>query len=643
VAIQAAPVQATGKTALSAEQKDFLAAEHALRQGQHTLFLRLKSSLRNYPLYPYLRYAELLRYISRTPARDIRSFMQKHAGTSLAQRLQRQWLDNLARRRRWREFVENYQPLGSTALQCRLHVAQLKLGQSGKAFHGAQQMWLSGESRPRACDPLFVAWRKAGQLTPVLAWQRIELAMGKNKARLALYLRRFLPKAEQKWARLWYHIHNRPSRILKDRSLRKDSPRIRQFVLHGLKRMAKRDADAALRAWNTLQERYAFNDEQIIAAEYNIGLNLARQAHPLALSWLAKPRLMNHTDRRLRAWRIRAAMRLGAWETAAAWIESLPESEKKDDMWRYWLARALETTGEKERARNIYSDLGRARNYYGFLAADKLGAPYHFADHPVEITATARQQLEAVPAIIRARELFQLGRIVDARREWAYAAGAMGAQQLEQAAKLAQEWGWYSRSIATAALARSWDDLGLRFPAAYRQTVFNNAAKNSLDLSWVYAVIRQESAFTEDARSPVGALGLMQVMPRTARLLARHSRGRRHIRRLLLSPEPNIRFGTAYLRILLDRMKGHAVLATAAYNAGPGRVREWLPYEKAMPADLWVETIPFNETRLYLQRVLFYTVIYEQRLGFSPSMRARMQPVGSPARLAVRQGLREPS
>jgi len=643
VGLPAASALATERQTLSIQQRTFLAAEHALKRGQRTHFHHLLADLRDYPLYPYLRYAELSRYISHTPAVDMQAFLREYAGTPLAWSLRRNWLENLARRHRWQAFVDHYQPDISTAMQCRYYYARLKLGQTAEAFEGARYLWLVGKSRPRACDPLFAAWRKAGLLTPALVWRRIELAMENNRLSLALYLARFLPMHEQKWVRIWRRVYRHPADILHIRQLQHDTIRTRQIVLHGLLRMAAGDADAAMRTWNTLQERHAFTESQVLKAESGIGLNLAIQAHPLALTWLAKPRLMNHTDHRLRAWRIRVAMRLGAWATAVAWIETLPARERHADVWQYWLARGLEMTGEKTRARRIYTALSQTRGYYGFLAADHISAPYRFANHPITLTPADRQSLQAVPAIQRARELFRLGRIAQARREWAYAASTMHANQLELAAKLAQEWGWHDRGIATAALARAWDDLELRFPIAYRQAVFDNAAKNGLDLSWVYAVIRQESAFTRDARSPAGALGLMQLMPATARRLAPHIGLRAQLRRKLLSPKTNIRLGTAYLRLMLDRMKANRVLATAAYNAGPNRVQRWLPYEGAMPADLWVETIPFNETRRYLQRVLAYTVIYEQRLGFMPSLRAHMQPVGTPAQVATRPGGREPS
>jgi len=634
--LHAAPLHAADNPALSDAQRDFVAAESALEHGQRIRFRHLMAKLRDYPLYPYLRYAELKRYISHARPKDIRNFREAYADTPLPARLQRNWLNSLARHRRWKEYIEHYQPSNSTAQQCRLHFSQYKLGLKQKAFDGAKKLWLAGNSQPKACDPLFTAWRKADQLSPQLAWQRITLAMNKNQAKLVHYLTRFLRPAEKEWAQLWLRVHRKPELILTHHRLKKTSPRVVQIVLHGLKRLAGRDADKALHAWQTLQERHAFGNEQTIQAERSIAMGLAKQAHPLALTWFAKSQLMNRTDPELRAWRIRAAMRLGKWKIAAAWIRTMPERERNTEVWRYWLARALEINGDKARARNLYMALSQSRSYYGFLAADRFGIPYHFDHHPLRPSAKAMRELEAVPPIRRARELLSLNRIPDARREWMHAIQSMPVEQLPLAAKLAQKWGWHDRSIITAARAESWDDLEMRFPTAHRQSVFNHARKHDLELAWVFAIIRQESAFTKDARSPKGALGLMQLMPRTARQLTQHRKTRRNIKRLLLSPEINIRFGTAYMRRLMDRLQEHAVLATAAYNAGPSRVFRWIPDGQVMSADLWVETVPFKETRGYLKRVLAYTVIYEQRLGFAPSsMRARMQPIGASTQVAT--------
>jgi len=638
------PLHAASKHELSTEQKAFVAAESALKRGQRARFRRMIAELQDYPLYPYLRYAELKRYISHIRPQEMREFTEAFADTPLASRLYKNWLKAQARHNRWRTYAEHYQPSNNVAEQCRYHLAQARTGLTDEAFDGAEKLWLVGNSQPKACDSLFYKWRKAGRLSPELAWQRIVLAMDRNQLKLARYLARFLRPTEKSWAMLWFRVYRKPEIILNHHRLKKPGAKVEKIVLHGIRRMARNNADGVLRAWQVLKERHTFNDEQMLQAERDIGLGLAKQMHPLALTWFAKSELMNRTDPELRSWRIRAALRLGEWETAFAWINSLPEEERETEVWRYWLARALEIRGDSTRARSLYMNLSKERSYYGFLAADRLGIPYRFDHRPIKVPTADMEALKKLPGIIRARELLSLNRIVDARREWRHATQSMSLKQLPLAAKLAQMWGWHDRSIITVARAKSWDDLEMRFPTSYRQTVFDHARQHSLELAWVYAIIRQESAFTADARSHKGALGLMQLMPRTARGLTKNRKTRHNIKRLLLEPETNIRFGTTYLRKLMNRLQEHPVLATAAYNAGPSRVLRWLPYGEAIPADLWIETIPFRETRKYVKRVLAYTVIYEERLGFSPSsLLARMQPIGSPAEVAAQRKSGGPS
>ena len=229
----------------------------------------------------------------------------------------------------------------------------------------------------------------------------------------------------------------------------------------------------------------------------------------------------------------------------------------------------------------------------------------------------------------RARELYILGREPDADAEWRQTIQAFDRPALLQAAALAQRWDWHAQAIATISRAEYWDDLELRFPLAYRDGVVNQARASALDPAWVYAVIRQESGFRPDARSPVGALGLMQLMPATGRQIARELRDATDDPPLL-QPDANIRYGVHYLRRMLERLQNNPVLATAAYNAGPHKVAQWLPARAAVPADVWVETIPYRETRAYVQRVMEYAAIYQRRLG-SPApeltLGARMQPV----------------
>jgi soluble lytic murein transglycosylase len=311
-----------------------------------------------------------------------------------------------------------------------------------------------------------------------------------------------------------------------------------------------------------------------------------------------------------------------------SYIEALEGNEREEPRWRYWWARATELLGEGEAAAAAYRALSSERGYYGFLAADRVGRAYAIEFLPGEPSAEAIAALTARPPVRRTRELRVLGREVDARREWNLLIAGLEPAERAVAARLAHGWGWHGPAIIAAARSDSLDDLEVRFPLAHLEQVMPLAEGLGLDPAWVLAIARQESAFFADARSPAGALGLMQVMPATGRQIARWLDLRLSSDRQLLDPELSLRFGGTYLRHLLDRWQGHPLLATAAYNAGASRAERWRPTGAAMPGDLWVELVPFRETRGYLRRVLAYTVIYEHRLGRAPvPMSERLPPV----------------
>jgi soluble lytic murein transglycosylase len=361
-----------------------------------------------------------------------------------------------------------------------------------------------------------------------------------------------------------------------------------------------------------------------------LALRIASDYHPSALARLAAlPDAV--VDRDVAEWRVRVCLRQGDWNAALSWLDRLPAPERDSPRWRYWRGRALETLGRAEDAKPIYQTIAGQRDYYGFLAADRLGAPYTIASAPLAVPAT---ELDALltqsPGLQRARELYVLGQEPDADAEWRQAIREFDRPALLQAAALAQRWDWHAQAIATVSRAEYWDDLELRFPLAYRDGVVNEARAGALDPAWVYAVIRQESGFRPTARSPVGALGLMQIMPATGRQIARELRDAAADDPPLLQPDVNIRYGVHYLRRMLERLQDNPVLATAAYNAGPSKVARWLPVRAAAPADVWVETIPYRETRAYVQRVMEYAAIYQRRLGSpepQPTLGARMKPV----------------
>ncbi|MEW8208863.1 MAG: transglycosylase SLT domain-containing protein, partial [Candidatus Thiodiazotropha taylori] len=300
-------------------------------------------------------------------------------------------------------------------------------------------------------------------------------------------------------------------------------------------------------------------------------------------------------------------------------VESLSASEKEQAQWQYWHARALTKLDRENEARAILKQLSQERSYYGFMAANQLGVPPKLEHIALQSDQTISAVMALNPGLQRARELHMLKRPMSARREWNLALKKATPEELKAAAHLAQNWNWPSQSIITLAKLRHWNDLELRFPLAHQETITGQARGHGIDRAWVYAILRQESAFISDARSSAGARGLMQLMPKTAKQVAKELKHSPLKLDDLFRPEVNIRLGTGYLNKIYRQLQENPVLATAAYNAGPHRVKSWLP-DQTQATDIWIETIPFHETREYLKRVLAYTVIYNYRLGEQPKV-----------------------
>jgi soluble lytic murein transglycosylase len=620
-------VSAAESSSIAQQRAAFLKAEQAFKEGDQARFSQLTKQLRDYPLYPYLRYEDLSTRLDSAKTREIDTFLDTFADSPVASRLRYEWLQELASHRRWRTYLHAYRPSNSFQLQCYHRQALWATGDHKAALSDMEALWLNGQSLPDACDPLLESWRKAGGLTEQLVWQRIRLAMADGEPKLARYLARFLPPHEQQWVQVWYKVHRKPSLILHSKLLDGNHPAAKWIFVHGMKRLARIDTEKAVEAWGRLSGRFHLSDDErgdIIRA---IGLSLAYDGHQDARGWLAKIPA-THTDQAVRYWRVRAALVRQDWPEVLHWIARLTKGEQSDDRWQYWRARALEALGNRDEAKALYRHLATSRSYEGFLAADRLGLPYRFEEESLRYEPAELATLEKLPGILRARELFHLGRDLDARREWYAATRHMDESELRRAAKLAHAWGWHDRAILTLGRSSYRDDLELRFPVVHETTVVKQANKANVDPAWAFAVIRRESAFNPEARSYRGARGLMQLLPATARQVARVINAPFRGSAELYKADLNIQLGINYLRMVLDKFSDHPVLATAAYNAGGYRVRGWLPQNQPLPADIWIETIPFNETRNYLRSVLAYTAIYERRMGREPTpLKNRMPPV----------------
>lgn len=604
---------AVADTSLKAARERFREAWQAMTAGRVADAERLADGLELYPLYPYLRYEYLRRRVHRVPAEELRQFLIAHEGSLVAARLRTQWLRHLAHRRDWAAFLDAYQPQRDVKLQCTQLLARIRTGRLEGVVQDALPLWLVGESQPEECDPAFELLYASPLMDDALLWQRIRLAMANGEFRLAAWLGRKLSSDRRVWVERWRAAHVDPARALASAALGGDAPEAREIAVYALTRLARSDVDRALALWEARRDVQAFTEEQQGEVLRAIAVAAEAREHPESVRLLdAVP--ASHVDARVQHHRLRAAIRTGAWAALARWTEQDARDPAEELRWRYWRARALERIGRAEEALALYRELANERDFYGFRAADRLGVEYRMHDRPIPFGERERAAIAAYPGMARARELYALGMVYQARLEWDHEITRMPEADLPLAAAYAHHLGWYDRAILTLARAGHLDDLERRFPTPYTALVERHARAHGLDPALLYGIIKSESAFMPDARSPAGALGLMQLMPATARETAQRLGVRLDSAWRLYEPDTNIELGSAYLHQLLERFGGNLALAAAAYNAGPHRVRAWLPDGACQAAEDWIELIPFTETRRYVRRTLYHTAVYQWRL-----------------------------
>ncbi|MGD8176486.1 transglycosylase SLT domain-containing protein [Marinimicrobium sp. ARAG 43.8] len=601
-----------------AQRQRFLDARDALSRRQMSRYRELRATLDDYPLTPYLDYRELTRNLAKKTASDeIAAFLQREQGSYLARQLRRQWLDRLARQERWDDYLQFYdESVRRTELHCYALKARLQNGDDS-VLDEVASLWNVPTSQPNACDDVFDAWMAAGRLTSDIAWERYTKALRARHYHLADYIARQMPEPWQKRAKLLREVDRHPETLTQTRRFAEQSEAMQTIITHGLQRLARTDAPQALSLWRGYDAQQLFSNHARLATQETIARRLIYQDHrELADNLLATVPALNSSD--LIESLIRDALRHLDWERAYTWLNQLPADARDTERWRYWRARMIEeldldNTGPEPR--DLYTAVAATRSFYGFLSADKLGIDYRLLDQPAPVSETTLAAVEQHPALQRARELLLIDDVNNASREWFFTVPTLPHEQILAAGKLAQQWGWHRKGIQAMINARFWDDLQVRFPLAYAEYVQSAAQETSVHPHLLFAIARQESAFMPHARSPAGAMGLMQLMPATARQTAQRA-GVSYRQADLLSPEKNIALGSRYLNELLDEFDGNRILAAAAYNAGPYRVKQWLKDTgERIPYDVWIETIPFSETRGYVQNVLSYSVIYGYRMG----------------------------
>ena len=622
-----APAQAKR---LDDQRRDYAAGLEAVRLGQAKRAQELIARTGDYILAPYLEYEFLRDRIPQTSPAVLETFIERASDAPVGDMLRKKWLRHLARRGQWAVFERHYRANDEPDLRCIKLDRDLRKGiEPAQLEKDIDALWLSGSPRPAQCEPVFKKLRAEGYFTPTRVWARVMLAMETRNLSVAKAMGAYLPADERVWISRWISLHREPLAALRAWDYPVEAEVARAALKHGVMRLGHRDAQIAMDEWQDLKSRYAFSEADDREIKRYLGLLAAQDHQPVALEWLTDVEPTADDDN-LREWRVRAAIRAADFRLVKFFVEAMSDAQKGEPTWRYWRARALEALGQEEGAKRELRELARTRTFYGFLAADRLQLPYSLEHSAVQPTPEEVSEMLARPGVQMAKELLAIGDTVGARRQWQWTMQALDNRGLQVAASIAGAWGWHDRAILTLTRTDNMDDIELRFPVLHRKMVEANAEANDIAPAWMYGIVRQESAFVVDARSEAGALGLMQIMPGTGREVGRLLKLPVRNNAAILRIENNLRLGARYLRSVLKQYQGHVVLATAAYNAGPTRVREWLPGGAPMEAERWVETVPYTETRRYVKNVLAFTAVYEHRLGVEGTRLSDRMPLVPP-------------
>lgn len=610
-------VAATLALALAAQgaagspESEFSAVRDAAQRGHFKVVEAARARFAGHPLEPYPHYWLLAAQLERADPAEIRAFLTRFADSPLAEALRRDWLRTLGAARSWELFrAEQPRLLGDDA-EVLCYSFQERMARSDPEVAAeARAVFIASREAPAPCDPVFAALAAAGVIAEEDIASRARRLLAENLLRDAKRALALIPARSRINEKLLDQAAADPARFLtrhlKSAVLTRNDRELAVFALVKLARSkpeeaAERLGQAAGRL-GTGPARFAWS---------YVALHGAMAHHPQALEWFAQAGDAPLTGTQV-AWRARAALRAAAWKDVFAAIQQLAPEQARESTWRYWRARALAQLGEAEASQGLLRSLAAERNFYGLLAAEELGADVVPDWNGWKPQAEDLERVGAHPGVQRALALYRIGFDVEALREWAWATRRMDDRDLLAAAELARQAGKSERAINTANRTVQLHDLAQRYPTPHRDAVGAAARQWGLDEALVFSIIRQESRFVAEARSRVGAMGLMQLMPATASWVARQIPVQPFRAQMLAQPELNVRMGSYYFGRVLGDL-GHPVLAAAAYNAGPGRARRWRD-ERALEGAIYIETIPFNETRDYVKQVFANAWFYRHRL-----------------------------
>ena len=559
----------------------------------------------------------------------IDAFLQAHAGQLVSRALKHEWLASLARRQRWDRFLARAADVTDPILICDRFEGRLAVGDTEGMGAAVLERWNLPQKQPPECDHAF-AWAKRQNLvTPALAEARARAALAADNPRLARESALDVPVNRSAALLQWSDLLESPKSALAVLASHPGLTVEPDALAAGFEKLVHNDSPAALDLLPTLLSRPGLTPSVQARLQRAAALGAAYD-HDARARALFDGLPAESLDPPSAEWRVRAELWSGHYDKVLGEIEKMPASLAAQPRWRYWRARAVAATEGSDAAAPLYEEIAGLRDYYGYLAADRLHRPYSLNVRPSPDDNKAQAKIAADIGVVRAHELFACDLTDEANAEWAAALADAEPAAKVQAAHLAARWGWYAQTIAALAQAGEWDDVPLRYPRPYPETVSEASLLADIPAVWIWAVMRQESLFRKDAVSRADARGLMQMLPATAVAVARRWH-MPHLRKdALFDPPTAIPLGAARLRELLDRHAGRLAISLAAYNAGSTAVARWLP-PKSMDADLWVENIPYAETRAYVQHIMEHIVAFAYVSAAVPPRLSELMPPVEPA------------
>jgi soluble lytic murein transglycosylase len=616
----------SGEDAVRAE---FMAAMQRVRQ--HAPEPPDSRALKAYVIYDYLTAARFRRDLELKPNDEldttIDSFLQAHTGQPIARNLRNDWLTSLANRHRWDWFLPRAGDVTSAPLICDRLQGRLATGDTKGLAVEALARWSLPQKQPPECDPVFAWLRQQGLLTPALAEARTRAALTADNPRLAREFLADVPAEKAAPLLQWAQLLDTSKAALTNVAATPSAPVEPEALLAGFDHLARADSSSALALLPKLLSRPDMTPTMQARLQRTAALGAAYNRDSAAIA--AFEQLPESSiDNDVREWRVRAALWAGDYPKALAWIEQMPSALNTQPKWRYWRARSVEATSGSEAATPHYAELAGLRDFYGYLAADRIHRGYVLNAKASPDDESVQRTLAAQPGLTRAHALFDCDLEEDAGLEWAVAfSGADNPTKL-QGAHLAARWGWYAQSIAMLGQVGEFDDVRLRYPRPYASEIAEASKRTQLPSDWILAVMRQESLFRDDAVSRAGARGLMQMTPATAVAVAKRWHLPAPQKDGTFDPPMDVQRGAAHLRDLVDKY-GQLGMSLAAYNAGAIPVARWLP-PRTMDADVWIENIPYGETRNYIQRIVEHIVAFAWVRNAEPPRLATLLPPITP-------------